>query len=49
MNEFADNLIYSDILAHWIETDEGRIIQRKVWSELEKKLEAIRPGILSGI
>ncbi|EEH06644.1 conserved hypothetical protein [Histoplasma capsulatum G186AR] len=41
--------IENDILAHWIETDEGRIIQRKVWSELEKKLEAIRPGILSGI
>ncbi|EGC47450.1 short-chain dehydrogenase/reductase [Histoplasma capsulatum var. duboisii H88] len=41
--------IENDILAPWIETDEGRIIQRKVWSELEKKLEAIRPGILSGI
>ncbi|KAL2373979.1 hypothetical protein RJ035_007522 [Blastomyces gilchristii] len=39
----------NNILAPWIETDEGQKVQSKVWSELEKKLEAIRPGILSEI
>ncbi|KKZ62720.1 hypothetical protein EMCG_02931 [[Emmonsia] crescens] len=41
--------VENDILAPWIETDEGLKVQNKVWSELEKKLEAIRPGILSQI
>ncbi|OJD12493.1 hypothetical protein AJ78_06919 [Emergomyces pasteurianus Ep9510] len=41
--------IKNNILAPWIETDEGKKVQRKVWSELEKKLEAIQPGILSEV
>ncbi|OAX80446.1 hypothetical protein ACJ72_05218 [Emergomyces africanus] len=41
--------VQNDILAPWIETDEGQKVQRKVWSELEKKLETIQPGILSDI
>ncbi|PGH05523.1 hypothetical protein GX51_02861 [Blastomyces parvus] len=41
--------IQNNILAPWIETEEGQKVQSKIWSELEKKLEAIRPGILSEI
>ncbi|KLJ10290.1 hypothetical protein EMPG_14324 [Blastomyces silverae] len=41
--------VENDILAPWIKTDEGQKVQSKIWSELEKKLEAIRPGILSEI
>ncbi|PGH01865.1 hypothetical protein AJ79_07802 [Helicocarpus griseus UAMH5409] len=36
----------NDITAPWIKTDEGQRVQKKVWDDLEKKLEAIEPGIL---
>jgi hypothetical protein len=35
----------SDALAPWIETEEGREVQRKIWGELQERLEVIQPGV----
>lgn len=39
----------SNSLAPWVETDEGLKVQKKVWSELEAKLEAIAPGCIAAM
>ncbi|KGQ01756.1 hypothetical protein PAAG_11475 [Paracoccidioides lutzii Pb01] len=41
--------IENKAIAPWIETDEGKRIQDRVWAELQNKLEAIQLGALSMI
>lgn len=41
--------MYSDALAPWIETEEGRKVQSKIWGELQERLEAIQPGVCASL
>jgi len=43
------NFGFSSTVAPWIETEEGKRVQEKIWKELTAKLEGIQPGISKNI
>ena len=45
LGQKANNSKISTTTAAWITTEEGKRVQRKVWSELTAKLESIEPGV----
>lgn len=38
-----------DRVSKYVESEEGREMQERVWKELGGKLEGIKPGIMSNI
>ena len=38
-----------DTLSEFVRSENGQTAQKKIWKELEEKLEAIEPGIMSKV